>query len=171
MRFSLFAFLAAATLLAISLAMIIPHGFFGVVLLLPHILAVVSVALLIRRTRWLIASLVAATYITCWAATGVLGVPNVRDDIRSQVTRKRYAHPRDHGVLKRVDYDPVIDDSKPYVEAPWHFVGNESSPCPFVVTVDYSFMSNPSHGGGGKVYILWFFGYQWIINARFYWSS
>ncbi len=171
MRFSLFALLAVVTLLALSLAMIIPHGIFGLVLLLPHLLAVVSIALLIRRARWIIASLIAGAYVACWAATGFFGVPNVRDDIRSQVSGMRHAHPHDHGELQRVDYDPNMDDSKPHPKIPWYFVGNESSPCPFVATVDYGFMSAPLSGGGGKVYVVWFFGYKWIVNERYYWSS
>jgi hypothetical protein len=73
--------------------------------------------------------------------------------------------------MQPVAYDPMMNDSKPDAQIPWYFVGQGSSPCPFVVAVDYGYMSAPTSGGGGKAYVVWLFGYQRIVWEHFHWSS
>jgi hypothetical protein len=167
----LFGLLVAVTLIAALLAMTMAHGFVGVVLLLPHLLVIVIFTSLVRYGRWRLALLVAAAFGACWVTTIFFGLPDVRDDVRIQIAGRRHSHLGDHGPLQRVSYDPMMDDSKPRATIPWYFVGNESSPCPFVATVDYGYMSAPTSGGGGKVYVAWLFGYKWIVSERLYWTS
>ena len=116
--------MALVTLIAMCFAMFMPHGWFGIVLLLPHLAIVISVVLLVRYRRRVTAIICASTYLGLWALTAFYGVQAVRGDMRSKLIRLRYFHPCDHGLLKPLTYDPTLDDSKPHVEPPWHFVGD-----------------------------------------------
>ncbi len=171
MRFSLLTLLTLVTLLAACFAMFMAHGWFGIVLLLPHLAIIASVVLLVHNRRWTIAATCPLAYLGLWVLTALAGVQAVSDDVRSRLTGMRNIHPVDHGPLKPLTYDPMLDDRVSDVRPPWHFVGNEAVPCPFIVTVDYGWMSAPTSGSGGKAYCLWFFGYKLWIKDRSLWLS
>jgi hypothetical protein len=171
MRYSLFLLLALVTLLAACFAMYVPHGLFGVVLLLPHAVIVGLIARFFRRARWLLALTGAVAYVVLWISTWVFGIAPSREHVIVTLSQTGQRYPDNFSSFARLDYDPIRSSSADYVEPPWKFFGNESSPCPFVVTVDYGIMVAPMFGGGGKVYVVWFFGYTWEVKTLFYWSS
>ena len=168
MRFSLLNLLATVTLLVVCLAMYMPHGWFGIVLLLPHLGFVIALIRLYRKRRWRMVGLCVISYLGLWLLTASIAVQAVRQDMQARLAE---LHATKHGPLKTLDYDPVLDDSRPSVEPPWYFLGNETAPCPFIVTVDYGCMLGRLFGSGGKAYYFWFFGYKFWFRDHFLWNS
>ena len=73
---------------------------------------------------------------------------------------------------KRLDHDPYRSPGLS-PDPPWYFVGNGSSPCPFIVGVDWGVLHAPMAGTGGRSYFLWFLGVECRIPFfdKFYWIS
>jgi hypothetical protein len=167
-RYSLLALFIAITLSSVVVAITLAHGFFGLLLLLPHIAVTIGIALLLRRKLIAFATLLATFYCSLWAATAFFGVPQIREQLRTIV--KTHENPY-FGDLQQLKFDPILSDMHNQVSPPWHFVGNESVPCPLVVVADYGWMAAPTDGQGGRSYFLWLFGYDVKIRHRLLWLS
>ena len=91
MRFSLLALFASVTVVAAALALILQHGLFGILFLVPHV-SIVVIAASMRKWKWA-PSLCIVTYLLLWAATAVFGIPAVRKEAEASVLglRSRFA--------------------------------------------------------------------------------
>jgi hypothetical protein len=160
MRFTLLSLLAFVTILSAALAVVIAYGVVGAVLCIPHFGAFVLILGILRRRHGSVAAIIGASYIACWFITGALGAPGVRERVAAQLMEERFAS------------ETVLLSHEPQLETcpPWLFVGNESSPCPFVVRVDYGLMQSPPWGCGGTIYVGWFFGYTYVISENMRWT-
>lgn len=147
------------------------HGPFGFVLAIPHISTVALGSWLVRRAKCTIAAITVFAYLACWVATWILGVQSVSTEFRARIKGIRNEYLNDPGELRRLEHDPIMDDTAPGVPAPWHYVGNETVPCPLVIAVDYGFKVHPSSGCGGRSYMFWAFGYHRQIHNRWHWFS
>jgi len=99
-----------------------------------------------------------------WQITGTVGVRHVFE----AVDREGLAR----GSV-RVDYDPLdgpdpTNDPDPTRDC--HYLGNASSPFPFIVAFDYSGVAKYPHshtrygGTSGRGHYLWFFGLTWPLT-------
>ncbi|MDG2206718.1 MAG: hypothetical protein P8K78_02325 [Pirellulales bacterium] len=110
---------------------------------------------------------VIATVLGSWTLTQRIGVPDVVVQLEATLPLRPES--------VRIDHDPMRSSysSDPAPKPPWHFVGNASATCPFIVGVDWGTMGGHLFGTGGRSYFLWFFGatlhLQFLDN--FYWNS
>lgn len=51
------------------------------------------------------------------------------------------------GSVQFLDYDPYRTDFANEPDTEWHFIGNGSSPCPFIVSVDWGHYFRPFFAG------------------------
>ena len=100
-----------------------------------------------------------------WILTWQVGEPDVASHVKTMLA------PPPQSV--ELAGDPHFDLDVKSPDAPWHFIGNTSSPCPFVVGVDWSVYVGPLCGTGGRSYFLWFFGYKYHLPHldSYYWMS
>ncbi|MCA9173604.1 MAG: hypothetical protein KDB14_03880 [Planctomycetales bacterium] len=89
------------------------------------------------------------TYLGLWTLTATLGASVVRQTVVERMD----------GDGTRLSYDP-LRSSQSSPNTPWHFVGTGSSPCPFIVCIDWARMDAPMLGTGGRSYFFWFFGIE-----------
>lgn len=89
-----------------------------------------------------LAVLAAATFCSAWATTSRWGVADVEKHVLAEVEVR--LDPKD-----RLAYDPqVTSPVAPQKRGTWHFVGNGSSPFPFIVGVDACGMRRHGMGVG-----------------------
>ena len=173
MRYSLASLLTAITLFAAGLGMYVPYGWLGILLLAPHLLTLFGVWWFVKRGKWLIAGIVFSLYATSWSATAFFGIPQVHEDVRSQIWSGIHNHR--FGELKEVDHDPILESVRfnvaSKIKPPWYFVGNGFSPCPFVLTVDYGINRGGLNGEGYRLFHFWCFGFRKVFSGQFLWSS
>jgi hypothetical protein len=165
MRYSLLTLNLVVAIAAVSVASFVRHGSLGFAFVLPHLVVLLAVPMLIRRNRPMLASMVTIAYLACWAVTAIYGSRSVTDQYRRQIV-ERFAH-RD---LKSLGWDPMYVDFGRKPAAPWYFVGNESSPCPFLVSVDIA-VHDGVFGVGETCYCVWCLGPVWTIRSRLNWNS
>lgn len=166
-NYSLASLLWAIPSLGIVLAMYLQHRTYGITLSVLPVLTLVSVARLTRHSRWRLAILVVGSYLACWLATAYWGIPSVEQAVSAELV----IHPMHSRDFARLDFDPYATDSIPKLDPPWYVIGNGSSPGPFIVTMDYSWMAGPTLGEGGKQYWFWFFGLRWRFGNALHWLS
>ncbi|MDX1946596.1 MAG: hypothetical protein SFU86_14435 [Pirellulaceae bacterium] len=173
MRYSLASLLVTIAVLAAGLGVYVPYGWLGVLLLVPHLLTLFGFWWLVKRRKWRIAGTIFFLYTTSWTATAYFGIPQVREDVRSQIWSRENNHR--FGELKQVGHEPMMkwidDGNSPRVKPPWSFVGNGWSPCPFVVTMDYGTFRGLTDGEGYKRLYVWCFGYRWHWYSKMLWLS
>jgi hypothetical protein len=167
MRYSLRILLGIVAAIAVALGAI---KSLGIALLVPHAIVVSCLVWLVRRAQWRYTAWTIAVYLGAWLVTASVGVPIVREQVR---TRLLAVHPRELGGLRHLDYDPMVDETRNWIAPPWIFVGNATAPCPFVVTVDYGMLSAPLLGDGGRAYFIWIPipGYEFHIETEWSWIS
>lgn len=168
-QFHLWHLFVLILIVSVGCSTVIPHGLFGIVLLLPHVFAIACVVLPAIRARWIVALLIASAYVTVWFATWLFGIAQVRDKTISLLVG-RIGHGRDPAEWTQLDYEPRSGEFRDDIEPPWYFVGNESSPCPFVVALDVASMGKV-FGGGERAYVFWFFGHTWYMKSTPRWWS
>jgi hypothetical protein len=73
--------------------------------------------------------------------------------------------------FNRIDFDPDIKPSLREKKEPWYFIGNASTPFPFIVAVDYALRIGPLAGQRSRAYVFWFFGLKIPIHETLVWMS
>ena len=163
-RYSLRFLFAVVTIVAALLAFTQMHGLFGIVLLAPHVgIFVLTKTLWLRRR--VAAHAVLIVYLASWLATYQFGTSQIRNHVLSGAKHS--------DGMKILDYDPVLDRSPTHEEPPppWLFVGNRSTPCPFVVSIEYGSQLAHLLGSGHHTYVFWIFGYEHAFHDRVTWNS
>ena len=122
---------------------------------------------MIRRSRFCVRSLwigitAICAYFGTWSLTMTWGVHDVVETTAAKLD----------ATGERLDHDPFRSPGLS-PDPPWHFAGNGSSPCPFIVGVDWAVLHAPLAGTGGRSYFLWFLGVKCRIPVldQFYWNS
>jgi hypothetical protein len=175
-RYRISTLLIVTTILAGFLAMFVQYGPLGVPFFLPHAVVIGLCVGLARRRRRIAAGIIAATYAVCWLLTGVWGVPSTCGEIESQLKGESETHTPRLPIPTRIAYsspldNPFSDWSIPDDEPPWYYVGGESAPCPFVVTLEYGYMNEFHSGFGGQIYYFWIVGYRLGTLESFSWTA
>ena len=121
-----------------------------------------------KRPRFSLRTLLIAVTLLCvylgmWSLTASWGVRDVTESTASNFPEES----------TRLDHDPNRVTSSNWTDPPWHFVGNGSSPCPFVVGVDYGSQVGHLAGTCERIYFFWFFGFKHHISGlgELYWLS
>src|SRR5260221_2159764 len=109
MRFSLLSLFVLLTGICVALGIYIEHGACGLWCLSPHLL-LMGVVVWLRRKRWKWTGwITVAIYLAAWAATWIIGIPDLEADVGDRVTSIRWSYAHDFGPFRRADYDPFLD--------------------------------------------------------------
>jgi hypothetical protein len=73
--------------------------------------------------------------------------------------------------VQRLYLDPDIRPYPAKRQMPWYFVGNASSPCPFVVAIDAAYQVALLAGQRTRYYVFWFSGIKVPIYDQTAWVS
>jgi hypothetical protein len=118
-----------------------------------------------RRVR---GSLLAIAAVLCfWGLTATWDV----SDVVATVHQNAQGLNQELGPLNRLDFDPDVQPSLSEKKMPWYFVGNASSPFPFIVAVDFAYAVGSTAGQRSRGYVFWFFGLKLPVYQRVDWMS
>jgi hypothetical protein len=107
-----------------------------------------------------------------WYATYRWGVPEIRQ--RFRITRTEdlgFIHPRDAGPFRELSYNPLDNTAGPRIPTPWSYVTDGAVWLPFVISVEYGWMSAPYSGEGEHLVVFWFFGWTRVLHRSTIWMS
>ena len=102
-----------------------------------------------------------------WLATAIWGIDDVTEDAAQKLPRLLSPH----GPVTRLDSDPDARFGFKFPETPWYYVGNASSPLPFVVAIDVVYQAAPLAGQRSRYYVLWLFGLKIPLHQEGVWVS
>ena len=113
------------------------------------------------------AALAALLLAVAWLITATWGV----SDVVAVANRNAQGLNQSLGPLNRFHFDPDASPSKGRKEVPWYFIGNASSPFPFIVAVDVAFQIGSTAGQRSRHYVFWCCGSQYFLYQRVDWMS
>ncbi|MBS0206715.1 MAG: hypothetical protein JSS49_27880 [Planctomycetes bacterium] len=112
--------------------------------------------------------LLAIAIVFCfWGLTATWGIA----DVVATAHQSAQGLNQELGPLNRLDFDPDVRPSLGEKKMPWYFVGNASSPFPFIVAVDFVYAVGSTAGQRSREYIFWFFGLKLPVYQRVDWMS
>ena len=165
MRFSVFLLLILMTIICVFLAMFSRHGYFGLILLMPHAFAVWLLTITIRRSEYVRAKSIVTLFLLSWGFTAFFGVPDTQMRMASNINN-HFAN------CRRLKKNPFHQGSDFETgEPPWFYVDNGGSPCPFMIYSEWGVMAGPLSGSGGRSYQLWVPGFSVEIHNHVHWNS
>ena len=170
-RVSLRGLLASFLVVSATLAVLSVHGLYGIVLLLPPVLAATAIVCLLYKARRFSAAIAFGIYLAVWAVTAIYGVADVERKIAARLKTNHGENLTDGDQFQRLSANSLEDHGLENVEPPWYYVSNGMSPCPLIVNVDWGIMAAPTSGTGGRVYVLWLFGYRVSVHETTHWNS
>ena len=119
------------------------------------------------RRRRFVAAILCLTIALGWLLSATWGV----NDVTSWAHRASQAIEAPDRDLQRLDFDPDVRPHPYGKRVPWYYVGNASSPCPFVVAIDCAHQVGPTAGQRSRYYVLWLFGFKLPIHQSVDWMS
>lgn len=165
MRYRLSTLLLAFAGFGILLSLTLRFQWLSLIFIWPHAVAAVTVLGLTRHGRTRAAITTAACYFGVWIATAVIGTRDVHRHLDQKFAVARVYYSGELMPLRPMNYDPMYANEKTPRGA-WYFAGQPSSPCPFVVSMRYSWEAGCMYDYG-ESYYLWICGAKRKVAARY----
>jgi hypothetical protein len=118
----------------------------------------------------------AGVYLACWGVTWLAAPSAVTDELASAFAAQRGAGGGQVPVTVRLnahfagtgfEFRPVPEPDRP----PWACVGTPATPAPFVVTVQFGFLTGPLSAGAGHQTFLWTPWRVYPVRCTWEWIS
>jgi hypothetical protein len=157
--------LIAFAVFGIGLSLAMRYHWLSLLFLLPHTATASVILWLARSNRRTAAIACSACYFGLWLMTGIIGTRYVHGHLDQKFAATRVYYNGKLTSLRPMSYDPMSANERTPRGA-WYFAGQPSSPCPFLVTVRYSWEAGCMYDYG-ESYYLWFCGAKRKVGAHY----
>ena len=168
-RFSLLSLFLLTAMVGIFLWMWRSYGLLVFILFAPLLVSTITSGYFWVNGRRKLSAAIVTIYALAWFYSAILGTKSLCRQAESGFCEKSSEFLRNNAMRKLTE-DPLPNEKWRRIPAPWYHI-QTSSPCPFVVCVDFSVKYAPMDSMSGKSYYLWFAGHHQQIFFQFRWSS